>query len=226
MNVSGKLFVVATPIGNLADITLRAIETLKSVDFIVAEDTRTSSVLLKHYGITKPMVSFHSYSKEERISEIIQRVLRGESSALITDAGTPGISDPGYAIVRKAVEAGIEMVPIPGPVAFVAALSVSGLRTDRFVFEGFLPVKKGRRTKFQQLASEQRTIIIYESPHRIVKTLSELKENLGDRRCVVARELTKMYESFYRGTISEVISSIKDSEKRGEFVILVEGVER
>lgn len=221
---AGKLFIVATPIGNLSDITLRAIETLKSVDFIAAEDTRTSSILLKHFVISKPMLSFHSYSGSNRAAEIIGKILDGASAALVTDAGTPGISDPGYSLVRAAVEAAIEIVPIPGPAAFVASLSASGLPTDRFVFEGFLPVKKGRQTKLRQLSSETRTIILYESPHRIEKTLSELIEKFGDRRCVIARELTKIHESFYRGTLSEVMSRVK-SEKRGEFVIMVEGAE-
>ena len=221
----GKLFVVATPIGNLSDITQRAVETLKSVDFIAAEDTRTSSVLLKHFGISKPMVSFHSHSGINRTTEIVRKISDGATAALVTDAGTPGISDPGYSLVRDAVEAGIEVVPIPGPTAFVTALSSSGLRTDRFVFEGFLPVKKGRQTKLRQLSLETRTIIFYESPHRIEKTLVDLKENFGDRRCVVAREFTKIYESFYRGSFSQVMDLIGASEKRGEFVIIVEGAE-
>lgn len=223
---AGKLFVVATPIGNLSDITLRAIETLKSVDFIAAEDTRTSSVLLKHLGISKPMMSFHSYSGTKRSGEIVEKILSGLNAALITDAGTPGISDPGYTLVRDAIEVGIEVVPIPGATAFITALSSSGLRTDRFVFEGFLPIKKGRQTKLRNLSSEMRTIIFYESPHRIDKTLIELKKTFGERRCVVARELTKIHESFYRGTLSEVIELIQDFEKRGEFVIIVEGAEK
>ncbi|MFZ1081951.1 MAG: 16S rRNA (cytidine(1402)-2'-O)-methyltransferase [Candidatus Kryptoniota bacterium] len=221
----GKLFIVATPIGNLSDITLRAVETLKSVDFIAAEDTRTSSVLLKHFGISKPMISFHSHSRINRTMEIVGKISEGATAALITDAGTPGISDPGYLLVRAAIEAGIEVISIPGATAFVAALSSSGLRTDRFVFEGFLPMKKGRQTKLRQLSSETRTIIFYESPHRIEKTLVQLKENFGDRRCVVARELTKIHESFYRGTLSQVMNLISASEIRGEFVIIVEGAE-
>ena len=199
---AGKLFVVATPIGNLSDITIRAIETLKSVDLIAAEDTRTSSILLKHYGISKPSVSFHSYSARERSGEIVERILNGSDAALITDAGTPGVSDPGYVLVRDALQAGIQVVPIPGPTALVTALSASGLRTDRFVFEGFLPLKKGRQTKLRELSTEARTIVLYESPHRIERTLNDLWNNLGDRKCVVARELTKIHESFYRGTLS------------------------
>ena len=222
---AGMLFVVATPIGNLSDITFRAIEILKSVDFIAAEDTRTSFVLLKHYGVSKPMLSFHSYSGANRTNEIVQRITQGESAALITDAGTPGISDPGYTLVRDAVQAGVDVVPIPGPTAFVAALSASGLRTDRFIFEGFLPLKKGRRKKLQYLSTEPRTIVFYESPHRIEKTLQDLLKYFGDRRCVVGRELTKIHETFYRGSFSEVLKSISPSEKRGEFVVIVEGAE-
>ena len=223
--LAGRLFVVATPIGNLSDITFRAIEILKSVDFIAAEDTRTSSVLLKHYGISKPMLSFHSYSGANRANEILRRISQGESGALITDAGTPGISDPGYTLVRDAVQAGVDVVPIPGPTAFVTALSASGLRTDRFIFEGFLPLKKGRQKKLQHLSTKTRTIVFYESPHRIEKTLQELLKYFGDRRCVVGRELTKIHETFYRGSFSEVLKSISPSEKRGEFVIIVEGAE-
>ena len=223
--LAGRLFVVATPIGNLSDITFRAVEILKSVDFIAAEDTRTSSVLLKHYGISKPMLSFHSYSGINRTNEIVHRIMQGESAALITDAGTPGISDPGYTLVRDAVETGVEVIPIPGPTAFVTALSSSGLRTDRFIFEGFLPLKKGRQKKLQQLSSESRTIVLYESPHRIEKTLQDLQKYFGDRRCVVGREITKIHESFYRGKFSEVLKLIDPSEKRGEFVIIVEGAE-
>ncbi len=223
--MSGKLFVVATPIGNLSDITVRAIETLETVDFIAAEDTRTSSVLLRHLGILKPMMSFHSHSSFGRTGEIIGKILSGLSVALITDAGTPGISDPGYTLVRDAIESNVEVIPIPGPTAFVAALSASGLRTDRFLFEGFLPLKKGRQTKLRSLSNEQRTIVFYESPHRIEKTLKELGSCLGDRKCVVARELTKIHESFYRGTLLQILDLIDKSEKRGEFVIIVEGAE-
>lgn len=221
----GTLFVVATPIGNLSDITFRAVDTLKGVDFVAAEDTRTSSVLLKHYGISKPMVSFHSHSGADRSRELVDRMSHGESAALITDAGTPGISDPGYVLVRDAVAAGIDVVPVPGATALVAALSSSGLRMDRFVFEGFLPLKKGRQKKLQQLSSEKRTIILYESPHRMEKSLAELSKYFGERKCVVAREITKIHETIYRGTFSEVVKMIKPGERRGEFVIVVEGAE-
>lgn len=221
----GRLFVVATPIGNLSDITIRAVDTLKEVDFIAAEDTRTSSVLLKYYGISKPMVSFHSHSGANRSRELVERMTRGETGALITDAGTPGISDPGYTLVRDAVTAGVDVVPVPGATAFVAALSSSGLRMDRFVFEGFLPLKKGRHRKLEQLSSERRTIILYESPHRIEKSLAELSDHFGERRCVVAREITKIHETMYRGTLKEVLSMMEPGEKRGEFVIIVEGAE-
>lgn len=220
---SGKLFVVATPIGNLSDMTFRAVETLRSVDLIAAEDTRTSSVLLKRYQISKPMMSFHSYSGPGRAGEIIDRIAQGASVALVTDAGTPGISDPGYVLVRDAVKAGIDVVPVPGAAAFVAALSASGLRTDRFVFEGFLPMKKGRQKKLQQLSAETRTVVFYESPHRIEKTLLELSTYFGERSCVVGREITKIHETFYRGSFSEVLQMLKGPEMRGEFVIVVEG---
>ncbi len=221
----GRLYVVATPIGNLSDITIRAVDTLKVVDFIAAEDTRTSSVLLKHYGISKPMVSFHSHSGANRALELVGRMTRGETAALITDAGTPGISDPGYTLVRDAVSAGVEVIPIPGATAFVAALSSSGLRMDRFVFEGFLPLKKGRQKKLQQLSAEKRTVILYESPHRIGKSLEELSRYFGERRCVVAREITKVHETIYRGTFTEILEMMAPSEIRGEFVIIVEGAE-
>lgn len=221
----GMLFVVATPIGNLSDMTFRAVETLKEVDFVAAEDTRTSSVLLKHYGISRPMISFHSYSGSNKTRDLVERLARGETAALITDAGTPGISDPGYTLVRDAVAAGVPVVPIPGPTAFVAALSSSGLRTDRFVFEGFLPLKKGRQKKLQQLSTERRTIILYESPHRIEKTLTELTNHFGERKCVVAREITKVHETVYRGTFSEVLKMMAQSERRGEFVIIIEGAD-
>ncbi|MGC8596143.1 MAG: 16S rRNA (cytidine(1402)-2'-O)-methyltransferase [Candidatus Kryptoniota bacterium] len=221
----GKLYVVAVPIGNLGDITFRAIDTLKSVSFIAAEDTRTSSILLRHYGISRPLLSFHSYSTQERLEEIVNKILNGESAALITDAGTPGISDPGYVLVNSVLRHGCDVVPIPGPTALITALSASGLRTDRFVFEGFLPLKKGRKTKLMRLAEETRTIVIYESTHRIERTLEELLNAFGDRKCVVARELTKIHETFYRGSISTVLAKLKQDVKKGEFVIIVEGKE-
>lgn len=220
----GRLFVVATPIGNLSDITIRAIETLKAVHFIAAEDTRTSSILLRHYEISKPMLSFHSYSGAGRTDEIISRLVHGEDGALITDAGTPGISDPGFNLVQAAINAGLKVVPIPGPSAFLAGLSSSGLRIDRFVFEGFLPLKKGRQKKLQELSNEKRTVVFYESPHRIEKTLHDLLTSFGDRKCVIGREITKVYESFYRGSLSEVERMMTPAEKRGEFVIIVEGL--
>lgn len=221
----GKLYVVAVPIGNLGDITFRAVDTLKSVNFIAAEDTRTSSILLRHYGISKPLLSFHSYSTEKRLEEIVNKIVDGQNAALITDAGTPGISDPGYVLVNRALQKGCDVVPIPGATALIAALSASGLRSDRFVFEGFLPLKKGRQKKLALLAEEPRTIVLYESTHRIERTLEELKNAFGDRKCVVARELTKIYETFYRGTISTVIASLKADVKKGEFVIIIEGKE-
>jgi len=222
----GVLYLVATPIGNLDDITYRAVKVLSSVDLIAAEDTRKTKVLLDHYGIHKPMISYYSYNERTRTPQIISQILEGKSVALVSDAGTPGISDPAYRIVQEALEKGITVVPIPGPTAFVSALVVSGLPTDRFVFEGFLPVKKGRKKKLESLKHESRTIILYESPHRILKTLSELYESLGNRRVVVARELTKKFEEFLRGPLESVISEIKKKEPRGEYVVIVEGQAR
>src|SRR3990170_129184 len=210
------LYIVATPIGNLQDITRRALAILSSVDVIAAEDTRTTKVLLDHYGIVKPLVSYYSYNEQRRIPQLIERLLGGVSVAVVTDAGTPGISDPAVAIVRAAIEAGITVIPAPGPAAFVAALVVSGLATDRFVFEGFLPVKKGRRTRMQVLREEERTIVFYESPHRVQKTLRELREHLGNRRVAVARELTKKFEEVVRGRLDDVIEKITAKGPRGE----------
>jgi 16S rRNA (cytidine1402-2'-O)-methyltransferase len=199
---------------------------LREVDLIAAEDTRTTKVLLDHYEISRPMVSFFSHNEAHRAPQLIDRLRAGQSVALVSDAGTPGISDPAFAIVRLAVQNGIRIVPVPGPAALVAALVASGLPMDRFVFEGFLPLKKGRRTKLESLRSEPRTIILYESPHRILKTLGEIAEHLGNRNVVIARELTKKFEEFVRGPVSEVLSQFQAREPRGEFVILIEGAPR
>jgi 16S rRNA (cytidine1402-2'-O)-methyltransferase len=219
----GTLYLVATPIGNLDDITHRAIKVLSSVDLVAAEDTRTTKILLDHYAIHKPMLSYFSYNERQRTPQLIEKLRQGSSIALVSDAGTPGISDPAYHIVQAALDAGIPIVPIPGPSAFVSALIVSGLPTDRFVFEGFLPVKKGRKTKLGILCMEPRTIILYESPHRILKTLEEIYATFGDRQVVVARELTKKFEEIVRGKLSLVLPQLSGKPTRGEYVVVVEG---
>lgn len=215
----GKLFVVATPIGNLGDITLRALETLKTVDVIACEDTRHTLQLLNHFEIKKPLVSYHQHSKDSKVDQIISTIIDGKNVAIVTDAGTPGVSDPGEYLIRAAIEKEIEVEPIPGVSAAVTALSISGLSTDEFVFIGFLPHKKGRQTKLKQIALEKRTIILYESPFRIIKLLNELLEFVGDREVSVSRELTKKFEQTYRGKITEVLPKIKE---KGEFVVIIE----
>jgi 16S rRNA (cytidine1402-2'-O)-methyltransferase len=219
----GALYLVATPIGNLEDITYRAVKILVSVDLIAAEDTRKTKILLDHYNISRPMISYYSYNEKARAPQLIEKLLAGQSIALVSDAGTPGISDPAFHVVQQALENGIPVIPIPGPAAFVAALIASGLPTDRFVFEGFLPLKKGRKTKFDSLKSESRTIILYESPHRIIKTLGDIQSSLGPRNVVVARELTKKFEEIVRGPISTVLSMLEKKEPRGEYVVIIEG---
>ena len=216
---SGILYIVSTPIGNLSDITLRAMETLKQADLIAAEDTRHSGILLKNYGITTPLTSYHDFNKQRKGPELIQQILSGSSVALVSDAGTPGISDPSYLLIKLAIENQIQIVPIPGPAAFISALVVSGLPTDKFVFEGFLPNKpQKRRRRLEELAQEKRTLIFYESPYRLLKFLDAIKQIFGDRRICVARELTKKFEEIYRGSISRVLLKIRP---QGEFIILV-----
>ncbi len=219
----GKLFVVGTPIGNLEDITFRAVNVLKSVDLIACEDTRRARVLLEHYGINKPMLSYNEHNERRRIDEILSRLSRGENVALLSDAGMPTISDPGYRLVRAAREAGVDVVAVPGPSAVTAALSVSGLPTDRFVFEGFLPRKKGRRErKLLEIKEEIRTVVIFESVHRIERTLDEIVEFLGpDRKIAVCRELTKIFEEVIFGPAEEVRQKL--AVKKGEFVIVIGG---
>ncbi len=219
----GTLYIVSTPIGNLDDITFRAVKTLSSVDLIAAEDTRKTKILLDHYNISKPMISYFDHNEKFRASQLIERLLAGQSVALVSDAGTPGISDPAYRIVRESIGNGIAVVPIPGASALLAALVVSGLPMNSFAFEGFLPLKKGRRTKLEFLKSEKRTIILYESPHRIMKTLREILEHLGDRDIVVAREVSKKFEEFLRGHTSEVLNKLASNTPRGEFVVLIQG---
>jgi len=220
---NGTLYLVATPIGNLEDITYRAVKVLTSVDLIAAEDTRKTKILLDHYHISKPMMSYYSYNEQTRAPQLIEKLLAGQSIALVSDAGTPGISDPAFHIVQQALENGIAIIPIPGPAAFIAALIASGLPTDRFVFEGFLPLKKGRKTKFELLKSENRTIIIYESPHRIIKTLTDIQTALGNRHVVIARELTKKFEEIVRGAVSSVLTELTKKSPRGEYVVIIEG---
>ena len=222
----GKLFVVPTPVGNLEDMTFRAIRVLKEVDLILAEDTRTSSVLLKHFEIKKPMMSHHKFNEHKTIEGVVARLEAGENIALISDAGTPGISDPGFLVVRECVRHGIEVQCLPGATAFVPALVSSGLPNDRFCFEGFLPQKKGRMTRLLTLQSEVRTMIFYESPYRLVKTLTQFSEYFGaEREVAVCREISKLYEECVRGTLSEVIEHFKANEPRGEIVVILKGKE-
>lgn len=218
------LYVVPTPVGNLEDITLRALRVLKEVDLILAEDTRTSSVLLKHYDIHTPLKSHHKFNEHETSDQMAERIVAGLNVALISDAGTPGISDPGFMLVRACVERGVEVQCLPGATAFVPALVDSGLPCDRFYFEGFLPQKKGRQTRLQQLAQQEHTMIIYESPFRLQKTLEQLAEYLGqDRHASVSREISKKFEDTQRGTIAELIAHYKEHPAKGEIVIVVDG---
>ncbi|MEA4916503.1 16S rRNA (cytidine(1402)-2'-O)-methyltransferase [Proteiniphilum sp.] len=220
----GKLYVVPTPIGNLEDMTLRAIRILNECDLILAEDTRTSGVLLKHFGIETRMQSHHKFNEHRAVTHVVERIKAGDCIALISDAGTPSISDPGFLLVRACVQEDVEVECLPGATAFVPALVESGLPSDRFCFEGFLPQKKGRQTRLKQLAEESRTMIFYESPYRVVKTLSQLAENLGDNReASVSREISKVYAETVRGTLGELISHFTEKEPRGEFVIIVAG---
>ena len=225
--MEAKLYIVPTPIGNLGDMTYRAVEVLKSVDLILAEDTRTSGKLLKHYEIKTPMQSHHMHNEHKTVNTIVNRIESGESIALISDAGTPAISDPGFLLSRACIEGGIEIECLPGATAFVPALVNSGLPNDKFVFEGFLPVTKGRQTRLLLLAEEQRTMIFYESPHKLLKTLSHFKEYFGaDRKVSVSRELTKLYEETVRGTIDEVLTYFENKPPKGEIVIVVAGREK
>jgi 16S rRNA (cytidine1402-2'-O)-methyltransferase len=221
--MEGTLYIVATPIGNLEDITLRAIRMLKEVDYIAAEDTRHSKILLDKYEIKTQQISFHSYSDEHKLAQLIQLLDEGRSIALITDAGTPGISDPAYKLIQAVLKSQINLVPIPGASAFLTALSVSGLHMHSFVYYGFLPLKKGRQTLFNSWLEEERAIIFYESPHRIVRTLEQVQGIIGDNwQVVIARELTKMYEEVLRGTFSEIITHFKAKAPKGEFVVLLQ----
>ena len=219
-----KLFLVPTPIGNLEDITFRALRVLKEVDLILAEDTRNSGKLLKHFEIDTPMQSHHMHNEHKTVEGIVRQIKNGRSIALISDAGTPAISDPGFLLTRACVEANIEVDCLPGATAFVPALVNSGLPNDKFVFEGFLPIKKGRQTRLQLLAEEARTIILYESPHKLLKTLAQLKEFFGeDRQVSVSREISKLHEETVRGTASEVLDHYEKKPPKGEIVLVIAG---
>lgn len=220
------LYIVPTPIGNLNDITLRALEVLKSVDLILAEDTRTSIKLLNHFKIICPLTPYHQHNEHQVLQHLVNQLLQGKNMAMVSDAGTPGISDPAFLLVRECIKVGVKVECLPGATAFVPALVNSGLTTNRFAFEGFLPVKKGRQTMLKKLATEERTMIFYESPHRLVKALEEFMEYFGaERKCSVSRELSKLHEENFRGTISEVCEHFKKKEVKGEIVIIVEGKE-
>lgn len=220
------LYIVPTPVGNLEDITLRALRILKEADLILAEDTRTSGQLLKHFDIHRPMLSYHKFNEHQTVARIVERLQAGENIAVVSDAGTPGISDPGFLVAREAARAGVEVSCLPGATAFVPALVASGLPCDKFCFEGFLPQKKGRQTRLTQLATEPRTIVFYESPHRIVKALTQFVEVFGaERPAAACREISKVHEEIIRGTLSEILAHFTEHEPRGEFVLIVGGSE-
>lgn len=221
---SGKLYIVPTPIGNLKDITLRALEILNFCDIILAEDTRNTGQLLKHYQISKPMQSYHAHNEHDKINDVIFQLNQGKNMALVTDAGTPGISDPGFLIVNKCVAEKLEVECLPGATAFVPALVVSGFPCDKFIFEGFLPVKKGRKTRLESLKSEPRSIVLYESPYKLLTTLKDLSEYLGKERPIsISREISKMFEETYRGSIEDSIQHFTKKNPKGEFVIIIKG---
>ena len=222
----GLLYLVPTPVGNLEDITFRALKVLKEADLILAEDTRTTGVLLKHFEIKNAMLSYHKFNEHQTVERVVERLKAGETIAVVSDAGTPGISDPGFLVAREAVRAGVEVICLPGATAFVPALVSSGLPCDRFCFEGFLPPKKGRATRLSALAEESRSIIFYESPHRLVKTLAQFVEVFGSERQVsVCREISKIHEESVRGTLEEVLAHFTATEPRGEIVIVLAGRE-
>lgn len=222
--MTGKLYIVPTPIGNLEDITLRALRILKEVGLILAEDTRTSGVLLKHYSISKPLQSHHIHNEHATVKSLAQRILGGESIALISDAGTPSISDPGFLLVRTCIENGVDVECLPGATSFVPALVVSGLPSDRFHFEGFLPPKKGRKTRLEALSKLDYTVVLFESPHRIAKTLKELTQYFGgERKASLSRELSKLHEETLRGTLAELAATAEQRTLKGEMVLVVEG---
>lgn len=220
----GTLYLVPTPVGNLEDITMRALRILKEADLVLAEDTRTSGILLKHFDIHVPMQSYHKFNEHQTVQHVVERLKAGSRVAVVSDAGTPGISDPGFLVAREAILAGIEVITLPGATAFVPALVSSGLPCDKFCFEGFLPQKKGRASRLEQLRGEERTVIFYESPHRIVKTLQQFVEVFGaERRVSVCREISKLHEESVRGTLEEVLKHFEEHEPKGEFVIVLGG---
>ena len=222
----GTLYLVPTPVGNMEDITLRALRILREADLILAEDTRTSGNLLRHFDIHRPMLSYHKFNEHQTVAGIVERLRGGETVAVVSDAGSPGISDPGFLVAREAIRAGIEVQALPGSTAFVPALTSSGLPSDRFCFEGFLPQKKGRQTRLEALRHETRTMIFYESPHRVVKALTQFVDTFGpDRPACVCREISKVHEESVRGSLAEVLVHFQQNEPRGEFVLLVGGEE-
>ena len=221
--LSGSIYIVSTPIGNLADISLRAIDILKTVDLIACEDTRQTSKILNHYKIKNKMTPYHDHNKEYKTSSLIDLIKKGNSIALVSDAGTPGISDPGFYLIREAIKNDINISPIPGPSALTAAILASGMEIDRFLFEGYLPRKKGRLKRLKELAAYKVTIVIFEGPHRVLKTLRDLRDTLGDRKAAIGRELTKVHEEFIRGNLSDLIANFSERKPKGEFVILIEG---
>lgn len=219
-----KLYIVPTPIGNLEDITFRAVRIIREADLVLAEDTRTSSVLLRHYSITTKMSSYHQFNEHKQLQNFVQRIGAGETIALISDAGTPGISDAGFLLIRECIKQGISVECLPGPTALIPAVVISGFPCDRFYFDGFLPLKKGRQTRLNYLSQLEQTVVLYESPHRLLKTVEQCAEHFGaDRRIAVIRELTKIYEEIIRGTIEEVSALLKGRIIKGEIVIVIEG---
>ena len=222
--MAGLLYIVATPIGNLEDVTLRALRVLKEVDLIAAEDTRHTEILLHHYDIRTPVTSYHEHNERSKAQTLIERLRRGEQLALVCDAGTPAISDPGYRLVVEAIGAGITVVPLPGASALTAALSAAGLPTNRFIFDGFLPAKKTeRRRRIEAMKQESRTLVFYEAPHRLKETLDDLEELLGERQLAIGREISKLHEEFWRGTVSELRSQIDEQTVKGEITLVVQG---
>lgn len=222
--VMGMLYIIPTPVGNMEDMTLRAVRLLREADLVLAEDTRTSGILLKHFDIKNHLMSHHKFNEHGTTASIVERLKAGQTIALISDAGTPGISDPGFYLVREAVAAGVEVQTLPGATAFVPALVSSGLPCDRFCFEGFLPQKKGRQTRLEQLSAEERTMVFYESPYRVLKTLQQFRDVFGeDRQVSCCREISKVHEESVRGTLAEVIARFQEREPKGEFVIVVAG---
>lgn len=223
---SGALYIVGTPIGNLEDMTFRAVHVLKNVQYIAAEDTRHTGQLLKHFDIKNQLLSYHDFNKNQKADLIIHKLSTGNAIALVTDAGTPGISDPAYVLINKAIEMRIKIIPVPGATAAITGLSVSGLPTDRFVFEGFIPVKKGRKKRLESLTEEARSMIFYESPHRVLKTLNDFLTYFGDRDIVICRELTKKFEEIIRGSLVEMIEEFNNRSIKGEFTLILKGFDR